>query len=332
MSRASSARDLYSHFLSRAGSFLGGRWNSSNPEAHDHAMAVLMYRRVLSELAINRFKWSGLPDSVDPRFLEVTLFQNALSVFYYDMDPNVNAFLALEGGGTGRPNMMDNPTAFRVFRNPLPTRTYPASMVVPIWANTSRTPDLDIVNYYAARMARWDTTLEINAINARQTKIVASDENGRLSAQNFNKQVYEGVPTIYVNTGSDLAGNTSVLDLGIDLMGLEKLSIVRSRIWSECMNMLGINGASTEKKERVVQDEVSQNDDQVQSARNVALNERQRAAYMINQKWGLSVSVDFKSDLDGVLDSADRNTYSPSSAQRDAHYTEFPGDKPKEAN
>lgn len=330
MSRPSSARDLYNNFLSKAGSFLGGRWNSSNPEAHDHAMAVLMYRRVLSELAINRFKWSGLPDSVNPRFLEVTLFQNALSVFYYDLDPQVNAFLALEGGGVGRPNMMDDPTAFRVFRNPLPTRTYPSSMVVPIWANTSRTPDLDIVNYYAARMARWDTTLEINAINARQTKIVASDENGRLSAQNFNKQVYEGVPTIYVNTGSDLAGNTSVLDLGVDLMGLEKLSIVRSRIWSECMNLLGINGASTEKKERVVTGEVDQNNDQVQSSRNIALNERQRAAYMINQKWGLNVQVDFKSDLDGVLESGDKREYSPGESERADHFEAFPGDKPKD--
>ena len=312
--RPSPAQDIRDKFLSVSSAFSRKRGTQKpNLAVEGEIGAYFMYRRVLLELCINRFKWSGLPKSVDPRFLETSLHLNALSVFYFDRDPRVSAFLALAGGGTGRPNMMGNPTAFRVYRQPLPSLTLTHNQCVPIWANTARTPDLDIIEYYARRFARWDTTLEINAMNARQTKIVSTDENSRLTGQNINRQIVEGQPTIFVDTqtGQRIADTITVLDLGIDLMGLEKLSIVRSRVWSECMNLLGINAASTEKKERVVTDEVDQNNDQVQSSRNVALNSRQYAAQQINDRYGLSVSVEYKSDLDGILGSESAMTYIP---------------------
>lgn len=308
--RPSAAKALYENFTNMGNRGYGPNWQRS-PAQETQFLALNMYRRKLSELAVNRFKWYGLPATVNPRFLEVTLFQNALSVFYFDRDPRVSAFMALRAGALGRPNMQDDPTAFRVFREPLQPMTLPANKCVPIWANTSRTPDHDMVEYYAQRFATWDTTIEVNGINARQTKIVESDENSRLTLQNVNRQVLEGEPAIYVSDKSQLADKISVLDLGIDLIHLEKLSIVRNRIWSECMQMLGINAATTEKKERVVEDEVSQNDDQVMSARNVALNERKAAADRINKRYGLAVSVEYNSDIDGQLNSVWAGAYTP---------------------
>lgn len=318
--RSSGARDIYNNFTSLGDNTIGWKYS---PALNTRAMAYNLYRRKLTELAINRFKWYGLPATVNPRFLEVTLFQNALSVFYFDRDPRVNQFMALAGGAVGRPNMQDDPTAFRVFRQPLPSMTLTAAQCVPIWANTARVPDIDMVLYYAHRFADWDTTIEINGVNARQTKIVASDENSRLTMQNLQRQLVEGEPAIYTvqySDGSSLADRVSTLDLGIDLMGLEKLSIVRNRVWSECMQMLGINSATTEKKERVVADEVSQNDDMVMSNRAIALNERQAAAEKINKRYGLNVSVEYRQDIDGVAQSAWNGVYSagtsdPGSAQ-----------------
>lgn len=308
--RPSGAKTIYENFTNLGNRGYGPNWERS-PAQETQFLALNMYRRKLSELAINRFKWTGLPATVNPRFLEVSLFQNALSVFYFDRDPRVSAFMALRAGAMGRPNMQDDPTMFRVFREPLQPLLLRSDKCVPIWANTSRTPDHDMVEYYAQRFATWDTTIEINGLNARQTKIIESDENSRLTLQNANRQVVEGEPAIYASDKSSIADKISVLDLGIDLMGLEKLSIVRSRIWAECMQMLGINAATTEKKERVVEDEVSQNDDQVMSARNVALNERKAAAHRINAKYGLAVSVEYNSDIDGQLSNVWSGVYVP---------------------
>ncbi len=62
-----------------------------------------MYLRVLQELAVNRFKWVGLPDSVNERFLEYTLMRRGLVVMYFDTD--YDEYLALQGAGAGPLNM-----------------------------------------------------------------------------------------------------------------------------------------------------------------------------------------------------------------------------------
>ena len=38
----------------------------------------------LTSLAISMFEWKGLPDSVDPRYLEMTLFLNGSAVYFND--------------------------------------------------------------------------------------------------------------------------------------------------------------------------------------------------------------------------------------------------------
>src|SRR5690606_31619781 len=82
---------------------------------------------------------------------------------------------------------------------------------------------------------------------------------------------------------------------------IEKLSIVRARLWNECMGLLGINNSNQDKKERLVSDEVKANDDQVSSSRRVNLNARQDAAEHINSVYGLNISVDYYSEIDAQL-------------------------------
>lgn len=71
--------------------------------------------------------------------------------------------------------------------------------------------------------------------------------------------------------------------------------IAKSKLWNECMGLLGINNANQDKKERLVAAEVGANDEQVEATRNIALNARQQACDRINDMFGLDISVDFKS-------------------------------------
>ena len=70
----------------------------------------------------------------------------------------------------------------------------------------------------------------------------------------------------------------TVLDFGGHPENLDKLMIARTRIWNECMGLLGVNNANQDKKERLVADEVEANDEQVMAMKNVALNARRMAA------------------------------------------------------
>jgi hypothetical protein len=108
------------------------------------------------------------------------------------------------------------------------------------------------------------------------------------------RQIAEGQDVIFGTDALDMGGTVEVLDLGIDPMNLPNLMIARSKLWNECMGLLGINNANQDKKERLVAAEVGANDDQVQASRNVALNARQTAAAQISKLYGITVTVDFK--------------------------------------
>lgn len=273
----------------------------NNPTNNQQSLTERMYMRVLTELSVNRFKWEGLPNSIDERFLELTLFRNALSVFYFDV--NFDRFLALRASGAGAPNMYDNPTSFQVTGNSQVNKRLSGRDCVPIWSNFLRTPDLDIVLLYSKKLATLDRTIEINSKNLRKSKLVIADENQRLSWQNINRQIDEGVEVIYGSSALD-ATQAQVFDFGADPQGVLNLMIVKSKMWNECMTLLGINNANQDKKERLVADEVSANDDQVFATRAISLNARRMACEQINAKYKmkdgtpLNVSVDFVNDAE----------------------------------
>jgi len=169
---------------------------------------------------------------------------------------------------------------------------------VGMYPNALRMPDYDIIMVYSTRLATIDRTLEINTKNARRNKIVTSSPNTTLSLVNIARQQDEGVETIQVSGQARPEDNITVLDLGILPDAYDKLSILRARWWNEAMGLLGIDNANQDKKERLVQAEVSANDGQTDSMRYVALNARRQALDYINDIWGLDITVDFNVEVE----------------------------------
>lgn len=271
----------------------------NNPVSNRVALMTRMYQRILTELAVNRFKWSGMPESIDVRFLELTLFTHALSVFY---DDRQFGYLALRGGSTGYLNMLNNPVSFTVVGNHFISKIIKATECVPIWANYMRMPDLDIVSIYSQRFADMDRTVEVNALNSRNTKVLVTSENTKLSAVNFNRQIDEGQNGVQIAASGmplqDMLSSVQVVDLGIDTEAILNLHIVRTREWNECMGLLGIANANQDKKERLVSAEVGANDEQSDMMRYVNLNARRMACEQINSMFDLNVSVEYNTDVD----------------------------------
>lgn len=260
----------------------------NNPNKNRQFLIESMYQRILTELAVNRFEWTGLPRSVNPRWLEMTLFYTALSVFYYDTE--YNEYLALRATGSGRINMVGNPVSFTLLGPLFKSKTLPARQVVPIWANYLRIPDLDIITIYSHRLAELDRTIEINSKNARQNRAIVSTENQRLTMQNITRMIDEGQKDIVI-TDRGLIDGITPIDMAVNPDSYEKLHILRTRIWNECMGLLGINNANQDKKERLVESEIGANDDQVGAMQDVNLNARQYACEQIKLKYNLDVDV-----------------------------------------
>ena len=74
-----------------------------------------MYVRLLTDLAASRFKWTNLPEEIDVRFLELTLFYQAMSIFYFD--GRYDKFMAMRGTTNGTIDYQNNPTGFQPIGN-----------------------------------------------------------------------------------------------------------------------------------------------------------------------------------------------------------------------
>jgi len=273
----------------------GGRRNPSN---NVQWLTQSMYETKLIELCSNRFEWVGLPDTVDRRHLEMSLLGGGLAVFFFDKQ--FSRYLALAAAGVGKINMYGNPVSFTIARPNMRSITLSGKTCVPIWANYTRTSEMAFIRLYAKKLAGLDRSIEIVTESMRYSKLVQVKEEERLSYVNILRQHAEGQPVIFGvrQDGIDMMDQISVFDLGVPQHALTDLRSERIKLWNECMGMLGINNANQEKKERLVESEVSANDEQVDLMKNVALNARRQGAEQINRMYpGLKVSVHYASDV-----------------------------------
>lgn len=279
-----------------------------NPPRERKQLYETMYMRVLTEFATSRFKWEGLPEEIDRRFLELELFRHAVVVFFYD-DKNYERYFALRGSGSGGWNMYDNPTKFTVTGNTMMSHLKPltaGSECIPIWSNTLRVPDWDLVLLQATKLADIERTIEINLQAMRKPWVIAVEDNERLTFENVWRQAQEGQPVIFgteTMSAASLRDKISLLDLKIDKDLVLNLQIAKAKIWNETMTFLGIDNANQDKRERLVAQEVSANNDQVSAARASALGAREYACEMINRKYRLDVSVEWNSNNDMIQQS-----------------------------
>jgi hypothetical protein len=297
--------------------------SASTPGADRELQIQRMYEHSIAELAMNRFKWENLPESVDPRFLELQLLIAGIVVWYYD--DKFEKLVVVQGAGTGYINFNQNPISYTVmgpgtkllnaddsslaFEPKILSAYIPQvdfekpeeklmRKAVGMWGNYLRYPDIDKVTLYSSRLATIERTLEINSKNARRTKVVTSTMNNQLSMTNISRQQDEGVEVINVKEGAGIGENITAIDLGILPDQYDKLSILRTRWWNECMNLLGIDNANQDKKERLVAAEVGANDAQTDSMRYVALNSRRYYAEQINHVFGQNITVDFNTEVE----------------------------------
>ena len=286
-----SAADLtYSNF--KPGRGLSQRTNAIELQQR---LTEEMYRRHLTELCINRFKWENMPEELDGevlRFLELNTFYNAVTLFY--KSKKYDKFMLARAAGTGAINAYDNPTTWTTLGmgTGFESETFSVDECVPIYCNALRTPDTDVVNLFSMKMANIERTIELNVKNLRYTKMITVDESQRLTWVNLMRQIERGEPFI-LGTSAVSAGQVEALDVGAHPEALPKLLEVKSKEWNECMGLLGLNNANQDKKERLVTDEVSANDEQVMASRNIHLKARKTAADKINTMFGLNVNVIF---------------------------------------
>ena len=258
--------------------------------------AKLINDRILTDyfirlMLISRslFKWENLPNGLDEKWIERYLFCEGACLFYKD---ERFGFMVAKIGETGALNYYDEPTTVRPYATNYiyegEELTNNVNCVI-IRNNDEMLPTAPTIQIYAYDLTNLKRTQDVNICSLKMPTIVRCSDKQKLSLKQTINQRNDNEPVIWADKNLDLNG-VEVLDLKPTIV-FDKLQIQKHAIWNECMTFLGINNANMDKRERLVDDEVQANNEQVKASEDVMLKARQEACKRINKMFGLNISV-----------------------------------------
>lgn len=268
--------------------------------------SYIQYYDRLTELSISMFEWRNLPDTVDPRFLELTLFANGMAVFFKD---EVEDFLALQCAISGPLNVYRIPIRRRAYAVNGYNRELDDKNSVIIYNNMLHKNSMLDVRMFARELYNLDRAISVNA-NAQKTPIlIRCDENQRLTLENLYMDYDGNKPVIYGDKGLN-PNALSVLKTDAPYVA-DKLYTLKTQKWNEALTYLGISNVNITKRERLITDEVTRNQGGTIASRYSRLQSRRMACEQINKMFGLNIQCDYREDYQEIVDVEDSDTINP---------------------
>lgn len=265
--------------------------------AKDNKRAYIRYVDRLTELAISMFEWKNLPDTIDERFLELTLFGQGMAVFFEEKDLG---FLALRTMIGGRLNVYQIPIERNAYASNGFHRALDDTNSVIIFNNLIHTNSVADIEEFAKRLYNLDRAIDVNC-NAQKTPIlITCEEQQRLTLKNLYMQYNGNIPVIYGDKNIN-PNSLKVLTTGAPFVAPD-LYELKTKIWNEALTYLGISNVNYQKKERLIADEVARNMGGVIASRYSRLEARRFACRQINEMFDLDISVDFRDDFREIDD------------------------------
>ena len=268
--------------------------------AYKNNKLYLYYFNRLKELAISMFEWKNLPSTVDPRFLELTLFNDGQCLFFKD---EVMGYLTLQCTIGGQFNVYRVPTNRRAYATNGYQNNLDETNSVIIYNNMLRENTIEVVDMFAKRLYDLDSIIDVNA-NAQKTPVlITCDETQRLTLQNIYMQYTGNQPVIYGNKNLDVNG-IKVLKTDAPYIG-QMIYELKINVWNEALSYLGISTVNNVKRERLITDEVQRNLGGTYASRYSRMNMRKEACKNINEMFGLNIDVDYRQDYSELVEKTD---------------------------
>lgn len=251
------------------------------------------YLSRLMELAISMFEWKNVPDSIDPRFLELTLFSDGQAVWFKDEE--MDKYLALQVIINGQLDVYRVPIKRRAYAVNGYQRNLDNKNSVIIYNNFLRSNSYQMCVLYAKKLYNLDRIIDVNT-NAQKTPVLITvDENQRLTAENVYQKWDGNQPVIY---GDKMLNPELLRVLKTDAPYVsDKLYQLKTQYWNEALTYLGISNLNVQKKERLVSDEVVRSQGGTIASRYSRLEARREACRKINDIFGLNIDVDYREDF-----------------------------------
>lgn len=236
-------------------------------------------------ISVNAFEWEGLPDGIEERHIEKTLFLYGKAVFF--KRPQAS-FMCLQAQESGEVNVYGDPLGYIAQGVGYHHRCRADECVI-IENNKLRLPTDPFVMFYVNKLTEAERTMDVNIKACKTPVVFACDDKDVLSFKRMFQQVDGNTPAIFADRGLNLDA-VQAFQTGVKFLGKELQDYANS-VENKLLTFLGLNNTPVDKKERLITDEAQANDELIASFADLQLEARQRAAAAINEMFGLNISV-----------------------------------------
>lgn len=222
--------------------------------------STIYYREYLLKKILSRFEFDGLPSYWDmDYFLEILFLDGKICI-----TDTAAGVLPLRCGTTGK-GIFEQPTECQIAN--------------PVLGSFRRTIDVDcaliklqynyagcgwLINRYATMLAMCDSSVAVNLMNTKVTYVFkASSKAQAETMKNMYDQITQGKPAVFVGeNGAINEENMFVMPAKQNFIA-EDVQILKRKIINEFLTEIGINNTNQDKRERLTDDEVNANNDEV---------------------------------------------------------------------
>jgi hypothetical protein len=196
--------------------------------------------------------------------------------------------MCLPCSGVEGVNVYNEHTRYSVFGMGY-TETFSIDKSVLIWNNPTRTNTLDVVMMYVNKICDIERTMDVNVKVHKIPFWIGATDKTINTMKKIVEQIDDNVFALFIDK-SVTPGEVQVLETNAPFV-CDKLADYAHDVENKLLTFLGINNSNTDKRERLVSDEVNSNNDYVEQNALLMFEQRQRACERINEMFGLSVSV-----------------------------------------
>ena len=251
------------------------------------------YLRYFKELAMSMFEWKNVPPEIDIKFIENELIDNGKVAFFYD--DVLKKYIISRFFEIGNLDLYDNPQKIHVYSsNNGYSRKLNKDEFVIIYNNALKNAELGDLLTESQRIQKCEIAIDINIQSQKMPILIKCAENQRMTLKNLIEQHEAGVSVILANDKLELDDQIQILNLKSEYVA-DKIQTLKSQLWNESLTKMGIENVDNIKKERMITDEVNQNNGKTIASRFSKLNERKNACKKINEKFGLNMQCEFRS-------------------------------------
>lgn len=251
-----------------------------------------MYLRQLLTLAENVFEFTNLPEFIDVSYLNKQLLRKGSVAFFKD---EVMGVIALPYNNIGTLDVYGRPRTIQVIARNGYTRTLKEGEFVIMYDNNGRYPLLMDIYQNAERIANCKKVIDINIAQQKTPRIWITNSDKKRTVEDLLNQYDGNVETVLAYDTLDLDDVQAICEPAPFVA--DKIDIHLEKEWAEFFRLIGIANLVEQKKERLIQDEMTASLGGTIASRYSRFEPRKRAIDEINKKFGTNIEVKY---YDGI--------------------------------